>query len=225
MSRGQTSLPALAIALLVLTVVTALGLAMADGALASAERNAEERRVASSLAERLVASESPLTKRANVVNATRLARLDGTTLRTSFPAADGSHDVRIRANGATVASTGDVSGGTAFRRLVVVEADHRRTLQPDLGRQRTVTLPRRTDEVRLDISPPTAATVTAVRANDRVVLRNASGLSGQFEVDVSRFETTEFRFQGIGSLPTGSVTIDYPAPETTKTRLVVTVDD
>lgn len=222
MNRGQTGLPALAIALLVLTVVTGLGLAMADGALASAERNADERRVASSLAERMVASESPLTGRANVLDATRIERLDGSSLERAFPVVDG-HRVRVRVNDSTVATTGDGSGGTTFRRLAVLEREQTRTLQPDLGRERSLTLPRRTTESTLEISPPANATVTAVRANDRVVLRNSSGLTGQFDVDLSRFETTELRFQGTGSLPPGSVTIDYPAPETTKTTLEVTV--
>lgn len=224
MNRGQTSLPALAIALLVLTVVTGLGLAIADGALASAERNADERRVASSLAQRLVASDSPLTERTNVLNHTRLNRLDGTRLRSLFPVADGTHDVLVRANETTVASTGAVSRGTTFRRLVVVEDEQNRTLRPALGRQRTVTLPRRTRGARLDITPPADATVTTVRANDRVLLRNSSGLSGQFDVDLSWFETTELRFQGTGQLPSGAITISYRTPETTKTSLVVTVD-
>lgn len=223
MTRGQTSLPALAIALLVLTVVTGLGLAIADGALAGAERDAEERRVASSLAERLVSAESPLTERANVLNATRLQRLDTSRVETAFPVVDG-HEVRIQVNGSTVATTGEVSTGTTIRRLVVVERHQRRTMQPDLGRNRAVTLPRRTTGATLEIAPPANTTVTTVRANDRVLLRNTSGLAGQFEVPLSRFETTELRFGGAGELPGGSVTIRYPAPETTRTTLVVTVD-
>lgn len=222
--RGQTGLPALAIALLLLTVVTGLGLAIADGALASAERDAGERRIAASLAERLVASESPLTERANMFNATRLDRLNGTQLERSFPVATG-HDVEIQVNSSTVAETGDRSGGTTVRRLAVIERDQTRTMRPALGFRRVVTLPRRSSQATVELTPPTNTTITTVRANDRVVLRNSSGLTGQFEVDLSRFETTEFRFEGIGRLPDGSVTIRYPAPRTTKTMLVVTVDE
>lgn len=221
--RAQTGLPALAIALLLLTVVTGLGLAVADGALASAERDAGERRIAASLAERLVASESPLTERENTLNGTRLDRFDGAELDRSFPVADG-HAVRIRANGSTVAETGDRSRGTTVRRLVVVERDQTRTMRPALEFRRVVTLPRRSSRATVELTPPENTTITTVRANDRVVLRNSSGLTGQFEVDLSRFETTEFRFEGTGRLPDGSVTIRYPAPRTTKTMLVVTVD-
>lgn len=224
MNRGQTGLPALAIALLVLTVVTGLGLVVADGALRSAERDASERRIATSSAERLVAGDSPLTERSNVLNATRIDRLDGTALEETFPVVAG-HDVRVRVNGSAVATTGDVSTGTSFRRLVVLQREQERTLQPDLDRGHTVTLPRRTTAVTLEMTPPANASVTAVRANDRVVLRNESGLSGQFTVRLSRFETTELRFDVAQVLPAGSVTIRYPAPETTKTTLVVTVDE
>ncbi|SFR90965.1 hypothetical protein SAMN05216559_0860 [Halomicrobium zhouii] len=223
MNRAQTGLPALAIALLVLTVLTGLGLAIADGALASADRNADERRVASSLAERFVAAESPLTERANVLNATRLRRLDASGVERSFPVADG-RSFRLRANGTTVATTDDVEDGTTFRRLVVAERQQTRTLRPDLRPNRAITLPRRTTKATVDLSPPANTTLTTVRANDRVLLRNTSGLSGRFEVALSRFETTRLRFEGAGSLPEGSVTITYRAPETTKTTLVVTVD-
>jgi hypothetical protein len=222
-NRAQTGLPSLAIALLLLTVVTGVGLAVADGALASAERDAGERRVATSLAERLVAAQSPLTDRENVLNATRIERLDGAGVESAFPVADG-HRVRIRANATTVAETGDVSRGTTFRRLVLVERRQSRTLQPALGDSSSVTLPRRTAEAMLELTPPANTSVTAVRANDRVLLRNVGGLSGQFQLDLSRFETTELRFVRTGSLPAGSVTIEYPAPETTKTTLEVTVD-
>lgn len=223
MNRAQTGLPALAIALLVLTVLTGLGLAIADGALVSGERNADERRVATSLAERLVADGSPLTERANVLNATRLERLDASGVERSFPVADG-RSFRIRVNESSVAATGEVSDGTTFRRLVVVERQQTRTLQPDLGRNRAITLPRRTTTATVDLSPPANTTLTTVRADDRVLLRNTSGLSGRFEVALSRFETTQLRFEGAGSLHEGNVSITYRAPETTKTTLVVTVD-
>lgn len=222
--RGQTGLPALAVALLLLTVVTGLGLAIADGALASAQRDAGERRVATSLAERLVTDDAPLTERPNVLNGTRLDRLNGTRLERTYPVVDG-YDVRVRANGSTVATTGDATGGTTFRRLVVVERDQMRTIQPDLGRGRTVSLPRRTERMVLDVTPSANATVTSVRANDRVVLRDPDGLSGRFRVDLSRFETTELTLGGTGRLSSGNVTIDYPAARTTKTTLAVTVDE
>ncbi len=222
-NRGQTALPALAVALLVLTTVTALGLAVADGALAGAERDASERRLASSLAERIVSVESPLTERANVLNASRVDRLDGAELERSFPAVDG-YAVRVVVDGSTAAEVGDPAGGTTFRRLAVVEAGQTRTVRPTLGFDRVVTLPRRTGRASVRIDPPADATVTTVRANERVVLRNRTGLNGEFDVSLSRYATAEFRFEATGRLPAGSVTVRYRAPRTTKTTVVVTVD-
>jgi hypothetical protein len=86
------------------------------------------------------------------------------------------------------------------------------------------TLPRRTHAVDLAIRPPEGTTVTEVRADGRVVLRNGSGIAGDFSVRVSRFETVRFAFDADGPLPTGSVAVTYYPAETRKTVLAVTVD-
>jgi len=221
--RAQTSLPALAIALLLLTVVTGLGMAMADGALVGADRNAEGQRVASSLAERMVAGDSPLTNRANVLNGSELDSLDGRNLTRRFPMAD-DYPVQVRANGAVVAATGDVDRGARFRRLVVVERTENRTIRPAIGSGESVTLPRRTGRATLTLTPPAGTTVRTVRANDRVVLHNTSGLAGEFTVNLSRLETTKLRFDATGPLPDGSLVVAFRSPRTTKTTLEVTVD-
>lgn len=221
--RAQTSLPALAIALLVLTMVTALGLAMGDGAIRAAERDPGERRVAVSVAAGLVAPESPLTERANVVNGSRLAGFDGAALRGAFPVTDGT-PVRVELDDATVAATGSVRRGTTIRRLVVVEERTPTTLRPALGWQRRVTLPRRGYRATLTLAPPPGTNVTTVRADDRVVLHRDDGLAGTYEITLSRFETTTLRFTADGPLPRGSVRIAYDAIESRKATLVVTAD-
>lgn len=66
--------------------------------------------------------------------------------------------------------------------------------------------------------------MTVVRANDRVVLRNTSGLSGTFEVELSRFETTTLTVEADGPLPTGSLEVTYFPAQTAKKMLAVTVD-
>jgi len=78
--------------------------------------------------------------------------------------------------------------------------------------------------VEIRLTPPTQSNVTVVKANEKVVLRNASGLRGTFTVELSRFETTTLTFETDGPLPTGSVELtNYPA-ETRKAVLAVTVD-
>lgn len=222
--RAQTSLPALGVALLVLATVTGLGLAIGDGALAAADRDPADRRVASSLADRIVAPDAPTTYRPNVLNASAVATLDGAALSAWFPASADADAVSVRLDGETIASTGDASAGVTIRRLVVVEDREERTLTPALGRARTVTLPRRAGSATLSLDPPSGATITTVRADDRVALHDPDGLNGTFDVTLSRFETTTLAFEGSGRLPRGTVTVEYAPPRTTRATLVVSVD-
>lgn len=219
--RGQANLPALAVALLVVTTATGLGLALADGAFASAEREPLERRVAVALSERLVAADGPLTTRGNTLNRSRVAALDGELLAERFPVSAGS-DVRVRLDGDVVAERGDPTGGTTVRRVVLLERRSAATLARVPGD--SITLPRRTPRATLTVDSPAATTVRTVRANGRVVLHDPSGLDGTYDVSLSRFETTTLEYEHAGPLPPGSVEVTYYPARTTKAELVVTVD-
>lgn len=222
-SRAQANLVALVVALLALTAVLGVALVVADGAFGGADRDPGERRLATSLSDRLVAADGPLATRANVLNATAVDGFDADRLAAAVPATEG-HDVRVRVGGETVAETGDVTGGATVRRVVLVEREETVTTTPDLDRD-AVTLPRRTDRVTMTIDPPSGTRVTTVRANGRVVAHDPDGLSGTLTVPVSRFETTTLAFDANGTLPTGSVELAYYPTRTTKALLVVTVDD
>ena len=218
------NLPALAVALLVVTTVTVVSFGMADRAYVAADRDADERRAAVALSERLVGAETPLTARSNVLDADEIAALNATRLRALFPVVEG-YDVRVRLDDRTLAAAGDPTGGTTIRRIVLVEREEAVALTPDLsGSDPAVTLPRRSPRARLAVDPPDGTTITVVRANDRVVLRNASGLDGDFEIRLSSFETTTLRFEADGPLPEGSVEVTYYPAETRKEMLAVTVD-
>lgn len=221
--RAQTGLPAVAVALLVLTMVTGIGLALGDGAIRAADRDPGERRVAVSLAAGLVGSESPLTVRANVLDERQLSNLTASRLRSTFPVTDDT-PVSVELDGEPIATTGGASDGTTIRRLVVVENRSRETIEPALGWQRAVTLPHRGYRTTLTLSPPAGTTVTTVRANDRVVLHDETGLDGTYEISLSRFETTTLRFSANGPLPRGSVEIEYGAIRSRKATLAVTAD-
>lgn len=221
--RAQTSLPALGVALLVLTTTAGLGIAFAEGAFASAERDATERRTAVALSERLVSPESSLTTRANVLNATAVDALTERQLRNRFPVV-GDREVRIRLADSTVVDSGTTADGTTVRRIVGVSTPQVRTYDPRFDVTNETTLPRRTDSVTLDFDPPRETAIKVVRANSRVVLRNTSGLRGQATVVVSRFETTTLHFVANGTLSTGDIEVRYTPARTTKTTLEVTVD-
>lgn len=222
--RAQSNLVTLAVALLVVSATTVLVVAVADGAIGRAQRDVGERRAATALAERLVAPDAELTARANVLNGTAVDRFDASRLRSAYPVSR-SGAVRVRLDDRVLAETGDPTGGTTIHRVVLVQRRESVTRTPRLSPDNDfgTTLPRRTPRIRLRIDPPAGTTVESVRANGRVVLANASGLTGTFTVRVSRFETTRLRFETTGPLPRGSVEVTYFPARTTKATLSVTV--
>ncbi|MFB6298326.1 MAG: hypothetical protein ABEH56_07375 [Salinirussus sp.] len=221
--RAQSSLPALAVALLALTAATVVGVSVAGGALVGTDRAALDRQAAVALSERLTAADAPLTARASVLNGSRLDRLSAATIRARYGLGEDA-SVRLRLDGRRLVRDGRTDGGVTVRRLVLVERRVERTLVPAFESGTTVTLPRRTDGISLDIDPPANTTVRSVRADGRVVLRNGSGLVGSFDVRVSPYETIRLRFGSAGPLERGNVTIRYDATRTRKARLAVTVD-
>ena len=222
--RGQANLPALAVALLVLTAVVGASLTIADGAYASADREPEQRRLAVALSERLVSPESLLTTRANVLNRTAVERLDADRLDARFPFVKGIA-VRIRVGGESVVERGSVADGATIRRIVLVEERTEVRIEPPLVPPNyTTTLPRRTGRAVIHVDVPPATTVRTVRANGRVLLHDPDGLSGNLPIRLSRFETTRLAFDVDGPLPPGSVAVTYYPANTTKAVMAVTVD-
>jgi hypothetical protein len=221
---GQANLVALVTALVAVTTVTVLGVAVADGVLAGADREPGERHAAAALAERLVAADSPLTARRNVIDATALGGVTASDIRRWVPVV-GDRSLRVRLDGRVLASKGTPDGGTTMRRIVLVERAQSLHIRPAFGGGNDVTLPRRTPTVTLDIDPPKNVSVTEVHANRRVVLRDSGGLRGRFTVSLSRHRTVSLRFLANATLTRGDVDITLSPRETTKARLVVTVDD
>lgn len=214
--RGQANLAALAVALVALISATTLGLVVADGALAAADREPLERRAAGSFADRLVSAERS-TARPNVVFEDALRALGSEDIDDLAPPVDG-HAVRLRLDDETLFERGDPTGGTTVSRVVLVaeRTERSRTIEADDGT--TLTLPRRTGTV--EIAFDTTSDIETVRLNGRVVLRDPDGLSGRYSVRASRYETATFTFDG-GS---GRIRITSHPLRTTKATLRVTVD-
>jgi len=220
------TLPALAIALLVLTATLVVGVVTADVALLDAERDALDRNAAVGVSERLVRADSPVTERANVVNGTALAELDAEDLRAEYGLSPDA-SVRVVLDDRTILSEGTPSGGVTVERIVLNESTDTRTVEPEFDGSRTVVLPRRTRSLQLAIDPPAGTDLQTVRVNGRVRLHNTSGLNGTYQVPVataSAVNTTQLRFDAVGPLDNESVRIDYTAVETEKRILGVTVD-
>lgn len=221
-TRGQTELPALGVALVLLTSTVVLGVFLANSALTAAERPSIEEQTAASLSERLVAADAPHTTRQNVLSAQRVEALDERTLRKQLNIPEDT-DITVRLGGETLVEAG-AADGTTTERVVLVERRTQEILRPDFDNSRTTTLPRRTSNATLTISPPSMTTVERVYANSRIVLSNETGLEGTFDVSLSSFATTTLRFEGVGTLADDSVRIEYTPPETTKAILEVRVD-
>ena len=221
--RGQTELPAVAIALVLLTSVLALGMSAADSALSSADRPTLEQQAAVGLSEQLTAPSANVTTRANTFDAAALTNLSVDSLESAY-GADPNHDLRIRLDGETLVESGDPTGGTTINRLVIVERCTTTTLVPAFEDNRTVTLPQRTATASVDIDPPATTTVERLWANDRLLLQNSSGLRGVSRISLSPFETERLRFEALGPLPPGAVEITHDRIQTEKQTLEVTVD-
>jgi hypothetical protein len=221
--RAQTDLPALGVALLLLTVTLVIAVTTATSALDGAERSPVERSAAVGVSDRLVSADAPLTARRNVLERRAIKRLDGAALLDQYglPPDMGA---RVRIDGEVVASRGTVDGGTTTERIVLVERREVETIEPSFEGTYTVTLPRRTETATLRLAPPPDTTVRSVWADNVTLLANDGGLRGNFDLSLSPLETTQLRFEVLGPLGEGDVEITYYPPETRKAILEVTVD-
>lgn len=223
--RAQANLLALVAALFALTTAMVVGMVIADTSLAGAARDSDERHAAVAVADRLVAAESPLTNRTNVVNGSAVDEITATRLRTRYPVLD-DRSVRVTLGSETLASAGRPAGGTTMRRVVLVERTQTVTVQPRFTGGNRFTLPRRTERVDLTVDPPENVSVSAVHANGRTVLYSpGDSLDGTYTVDVSRRETVDLRFDANDTLARGDVTVTLYPWRTNKSTLAVTVDD
>lgn len=217
--RAQANLVAVTVALVALTGVTVFGVVLADDALAAADREPLERRVAVSTADRVVAADSPLTVRANVLDGGDLATLTGDRLEAIAPPLAG-RAFRVRLDERVVVARGHPMAGATVRRVVLVATRGEQTRSLSLGAASEFVLPRRTARVTIDLRGATG--VETVRADGRVVLHDPGGLDGAATVAVSRFETITLAFEGPDEVG-GTVRVTYHPERTTKAVLEVTV--
>jgi len=215
-ARAQTNLLSLAVALTALVSATTLGLVVADGALAGADRDPGERRAASAVAERLVSAEAT-TVRQNVLDRSAVSGLSVADLD-ALAAPVANRSVRVRIAGETLLERGDPTGGATVERVVLVAKRTTRSRSLAVGDGAELTLPRRTDRVELTFGSESG--VETVRINDRIVLHDPGGLTGRFVVQPSRYETTTLSFAG----GTARVVVESTPLRAEKATLRVTVD-
>lgn len=223
--RGQANLLSLAAALVLLTTATVGSILLANVALADADTDPGVRHGAEALADRLVAADAPHARRSNVVSEAEIRSLTAADVDHLAPSVRG-RPVRVRLGGDVIVERGDPDG-VRVRRLVRVERTGTRTTTVNLSVRRRVSLPNRTPSVRLSVTTRNDTTLTAVRANDRLVLRDPEGLSGDYEFRAPRVAppTVSFELEGAPEDAEGTVTVRWTATNATVEPLEVTVGD
>jgi hypothetical protein len=217
--RAQATLASLALALVALTAVASVGVVVADDALADADRAPEQRRLARGLSDRLVAADAPLTHRANVLSADRIAGLNASRIETLVPAVRGL-SFAVRLDGRTLASHGTVAGATTIRRIVLVGDPRPTERTVSLGD--ATTLPR-TDRVDVTLSPSGNTSVVAVRVNGRIVRYDAEGLARDTTLNTTRRPEPTVSFETANGTAGTATLTSYPL-DADAGRLEVTVD-
>lgn len=219
MTRAQSNLLALPVALVVVTAVAVGGVAVADAALDGADRTPRTDHAARILAERLVSADASI-RSANVLAASRMETLTASRLDRLAPAVAG-RPVRVELDGRTLVERGDPRGATVRRAILVAD---RRSVE------RTVTLTEdnatvalaRTAQVRIVVSSPSGVAVRTVRAGDRVLLHDPGGIRGPAMVRTRPVANGSLRFTLNG---TADVTLTTFPRSTAPATLEVTVGE
>lgn len=224
--RAQATLLATAVAVILLVGATALGVALADGALRDADRQPLERRAAATLTDRLTTANAT-SHRDGVLRRDRVRNLTAADLERLAPPVVG-RDVRVRIGDTTVVTSPGAAGGATVRRAVRVgrERDGRRRL--DLGAGRNLTVPAGVERVRIHVTTGENTTVPTVRADGRPVLHADDGVEGDATVDVARHDPTRLRFDAKTATGNGTVRgrarVTYVRVDAEPVVLEVTVD-
>lgn len=221
--RGQANLAGLAVALVLLTAATVVGVVTADAALADADGDPLERRAASAVADRLVSADSPVTVGANAMAAGAVDDLTADRLDDLAPPAAG-RDVRIALDGSPVVERGSPDRGVTVRRsVVVVSRRGPAAASANLSRGESVRIPRGVDRATIRFEPGPNTTVRTVSADGRVVLHDERGLDESTTIFVSRYRPTRLHVS-TDTNATGRVDVSYRRRHATGRTLTVTVD-
>lgn len=202
-ARGQATLLATAVAVILLVGATTLGVALADGALRDADRQPLERRAATTLADRLTTA-NETSHRDGVLRRDRVRDLTTDDLERLSPPVVG-RDVRVRVDDRTVVATPDAGGGTTVRRAVRIGREKERHGRVDLEAGRNLTVPARVERVRVGVSTGENTTVPTVYADGRPVLHATGGVEGETTVGVARHDPTRLRFEVQTAARSGTV--------------------
>ena len=194
--RGQASLVAVAVGVVLVVAAAGLGVTLADGALRGADREPIERRAAAGLADR-IASADATSRRPGLLRA-GIRNLTATEADALAPAVR-DRPIRVRLDGRIVFERGRLAGATTVRRVVGVARPAATERSVELADRPTIELPPGVGRVRVYVRAGNNTTVTALLADGRPVLHADGGIEGTAVVRLDRRGRTELRVRTDGS--------------------------
>jgi hypothetical protein len=228
-ARGQANLVGFAVAILVVVTVTVAGVALANDALVDADRTPARTHAAERLAAHLVHGEAAHTRERNVLRAAAADNLTAADLNSAVPPVRG-RPIRVAVGGNVVLDRGDPTRGEYARieRRVRVERDVPRSASVDLTEDRRLVLPDHAGQVAIRIETDRVPRVTTVRAGDRVVLHDPTGLDGRYTFRPPATQPLPVSFEvesGLRGRGTATATVSWTATNASVESLEVTVGD
>ncbi|WP_147435575.1 hypothetical protein [Halobellus sp. Atlit-38R] len=232
-SRAQANLIGFAVAVVVVTTVTVAGMALANDALVDADRDPATAHAADDLAAYLVDADAAHARGPNVVSSAAVRNLTASDLEAAVPSLRG-RSIRITLGGDVLversapAASGDGrrardAGFERVERRVRVEHTVQNTERIELSERREVTLADHTGDVTVAVDPRRGRSVTTVRAGNRVVLHDPSGLAGEYSVAVPDAYPLVLAFDADGPYVAGAATVAWHTRNASVERLVVSV--
>jgi len=232
-SRAQANLIGFAVAIVVVTTVTVAGAALANDALVDADRDPATTHAADDLAAYLVAADASHTRGPNVVRSAAVRNLTASDLEAAVPSLRG-RSIRVTLGGDVLVERGSPAASGDGRRVrdagferverrVRVERPVQKTERIELSDRREVTLADHTGGVTVAVDSRRGRSVTTVRAGNRVVLHDPSGLAGEYSVAVPDTRPLALAFDADDPYVAGAATVSWRARNASVERLVVTV--
>jgi hypothetical protein len=226
--RAQANLIGFAVAVIVVTTVAVVGVALANDAVADADRRPLATHAAERLADHLVAADAAHTRGPNVLRSRATANLTPAALDAAVPPLR-NRSFRVSLGTETVVVRGHpsaaVAGGSADRRGARIERAVERSTRIDLADRRAVTLRDHAGPVVVVVDPAPGQSAATLRAGDRIVLHDPDGLAGRYVVSVPQTRPLDLVFVTRGRPVVGgaTATVTWTEPTARTASLVVVV--